>query len=122
MNTKNYITFYRVASYLLMLGVIHSALTPVFYDFFSLNGMWFFGTGLCLVFLGFLNIAASRLLDLWLLRFTLFANLIGTTFSILILFVLNKAQAYVGLVFNLVVLIAGFMVLRIIKNEYESLK
>jgi sulfite exporter TauE/SafE len=116
------ISIYRVVSYLLMLGVLHSALTPVFYDFFSPNGMWFFGTGLALIFLGFLNIAASRLRNTWLLKLTLFANLTGTVYSILITLVLLEIQAFIGLVFHIVVFLSNLLVLIKLNSEYATNK
>jgi len=120
MNTSKTVSFYRVVSYLLLLGLVHSALTPVFYDFFTPDGMWFFGTGLGLVFLSFLNIAASRLLNLWLLKFTLFANIVGTIFSILASVVLNEIQGYIGFVFHLIVLFACAVVINKTKSNYEE--
>ncbi len=77
MKPSKKISIYQKVSYLLMLGIGHSALTPVFYKSFSQDAMWFFGTGLSLVFLGLLNIAASKLLNRWLLSMTLLANVIG---------------------------------------------
>jgi hypothetical protein len=38
------------------LGVVHCALTPVIYRGFSQSALWFFGTGLALVFAGMLNV------------------------------------------------------------------
>lgn len=112
MTTLKVIKFYRASSYLLMLGVIHAALTPVFYKFFSPDGMWFFGTGLTLVFLSLLNIAAGKLLNQWLLKTTLLANLIGTIFSILITFVLKgEPQAFIGLLFHTIVLTGNILVI-----------
>ena len=104
------IKLYRYAAYLLMLGIIHSALTPVFYKSFSTDALWFFGTGLALVFLSLLNIAASRLLVSWLLKMTLIANFIGTIFSVAMVLVLRAPQAYIGLSFFSIVLIANLLV------------
>ena len=57
--------FYRITAYSLSLGVIHTALTPLFYDRFSPDALWFAGTGLALVFLGLLNLVAERVWELW---------------------------------------------------------
>lgn len=111
MNYTKKVYIYQKVSYLLMLGVIHSSLTPLFYSSFSQEAMWFFGTGLSLVFLGFLNIATSRLLEPWLLTITLFANIIGTLFSIMILFTgLIEVQAFIALSFHLIILFFCFTV------------
>jgi len=117
MKISKLISFYHGVSYLLLLGVIHAALTPVFYNFFTPDGMWFFGTGLTLVFLSLMNIAASKLLNIWFLKLTLFANIVGTLFSIMISIILNEAQAYISLVFHLIVLFACVTVIKNLKYE-----
>ena len=117
MKTSKTIKFYRITSYLLMLGVIHSALTPVFYKpFFSIEALWFLGTGLSLVFLSMLNIASSRILDKWNLKLTIIGNIIGTIFSFLILLLIPKPQAIIGLLFHLIVLIASIAALKYLKK------
>jgi hypothetical protein len=45
---------------LLLLGSIHTLLTPMFFKHFNENFLWFAGTGLSLVYLSFLNF--SRIL------------------------------------------------------------
>lgn len=112
MQNNKIIKLYKASSYLLMLGVIHAALTPLFYDFLSPNGMWFFGAGLALVFLSLLNIAASQLLNMWLLKLAFIANIIGTIYALLIVFVLQQPQAYIGLLFHLIVLTSSIFVIR----------
>lgn len=112
MKTNKLISTYRITSYLLMLGVIHSAMTPIFYKSLSLDALWFFGTGLSLVFLSILNIAASRLLVPWLLTLTLIANIIGTIHSFAITIVLKEFQAFIGTLFFLIVLIACWLTKR----------
>jgi len=82
--------------------------------------MWFFGTGISLVFLAVLNIAASKLLNPWLLKLTLSANIIGSIFSLLITYVLKEPQAYIGLLFHIIVLVACIVVLKQISNQNES--
>lgn len=119
MHPSKTVKLYRGSSYLLMLGVIHSALTPLFYKFLSPDGMWFFGTGLTLVFLCLLNIAASKLLDKWLLKTTLAANFIGTSFSILIVIVLHEPQAFIGLLFHIIVFTVNLLVWLQQNRNYE---
>lgn len=89
--------FYKIAAYSLSLGVIHTALTPLFYDRFSPDALWFAGTGLALVFLGLLNIVAERVWETWALNVCIAANLIGCVYGILTVIVLPEIQAYVGL-------------------------
>jgi hypothetical protein len=112
MKTENIIKFYKISAYLLLLGVVHCALTPVFYKtFFAVDTLWFFGAGLSLVFLCMLNIATSRLLDNWLLSFTFIGNIIGLIYSVILLFVLKKPQALVGTLFHLIVFVANYAAL-----------
>lgn len=106
------VSFYRFSAYLLMLGLVHSAMTPVFYNTFSVDAVWYFGTGLALIFLSLLNIAASRLLVPWLLTMALLANVAGTLHSLVTLWVLMEPQAYVGSIFFVTVLTANWLVWR----------
>lgn len=117
MQNSKITNFYRKSSYLLMLGLIHAALTPLFYKTLSVDSLWFFGTGLCLVFLSLLNIAASKLLNIWLLNLTLIANIAGTLFSATIVFVLKEPQAYIGLIFHSIVLTACYLTLKSMNND-----
>jgi hypothetical protein len=52
---------YRICSWLIVaLGCAHIIFTFHDYDRFSLGAMWFAGSGLALVFAGFLNVAHLR--------------------------------------------------------------
>ncbi len=52
---------YKICSWLIVaLGCAHLAFTFHDYDSFSLDAMWFAGSGLALVFAGFLNVAHLR--------------------------------------------------------------
>jgi len=54
-------TLHKISSSLLIaLGIVHIALTPVFYGRFSLGAQWFAGAGLAIIFVGLLNITLSR--------------------------------------------------------------
>jgi hypothetical protein len=44
-----------LAGLLVALGVLHTVLTPVFHALYSLQSLWFAGTGLALLFLGLLQ-------------------------------------------------------------------
>ena len=44
----------------ILLGVVHVALTPVFFDEFTMRVMWYVAQGLMGIVVGFLNIAAAR--------------------------------------------------------------
>ena len=101
--------FYRITAYLLLIGVIHTALTPVFYHEFSPDALWFAGTGLALVFLGLLNITAERVFEPWILNICVVANLVGCIYSILIVIVLPEIQAVAGLLIFLAVTIGSIL-------------
>ncbi len=54
-------TAYKICAWLIVaLGGAHALFTLHDYDEFSLRAMWFFGSGLALVFAGFLNVAHLR--------------------------------------------------------------
>jgi hypothetical protein len=95
--------FYRISAYLLLIGVIHTALTPLFYDKFSPDALWFAGTGLALVFLSLLNIVTERVRAPWMLRICVAANLVGCVYGILIVIALPEIQAFISLLIFLAV-------------------
>lgn len=100
---------YKITSYSLSLGVIHTALTPLFYDRFSPNALWFAGTGLALVFLGLLNLVAERVWETWALNICIAANLVGCVYSFLIVFALPEIQAYIAAIIFIAVVIASIL-------------
>jgi hypothetical protein len=54
-------TAYKICSWLVVaLGCAHLLFTLHDYDEFSLRALWFFGSGLAIVFAGFLNVALVR--------------------------------------------------------------
>lgn len=54
-------TLHKISSALLAaLGVVHTALTPVFYGRFTLGALWFAGSGLAMIFVGLLNLTLRR--------------------------------------------------------------
>jgi hypothetical protein len=109
MKNKKIISIYRVSAYLLLLGLIHCVMTPVFYKSLTLDALWFFGTGLSMVFACLLNIVASRLLVPWVITLAIICNIIGTVFSVFILILLKQPQAFIGLLFFIIVLISGIL-------------
>jgi hypothetical protein len=99
--------FYRISAYLLLIGVIHTALTPLFYDRFSLNALWFAGTGLALIFLSLLNIVTERIHADWVLKICVAANLVGCIYCILIVMALPEIQAFISLLIFLAVTVGS---------------
>ena len=96
---------------LLLLGVAHIILTPMFYEQFDIASLWFAETGLGFVFLGFVNLGRLRSEHECPENFSLFCNLLGLVYTILIVTKLSEPQAYISLVVILVLL--GFSVRRV---------
>lgn len=74
--------FYKIGSYGLGIGLVHSGLTPLFYDHVSLDALWFASTGIMLLFLGLLNLTAGRIWQVWLFNICIPANMITLLFCI----------------------------------------
>jgi len=94
-------TAYKIATYLVIaVGVIHIALTPVFFDTFTIRVMWFIGMGMMGIFLGFLNVASWRAegRDNIVLMLSRISNLIATAFVICYIFIDQDPQSCVVLV------------------------
>ena len=108
---------YKISAYFLFIGVIHMALTPVFYDQFSVDALWFVGTGLALVFLGLLNIVGERIFEPWVLNICIAANVVGLIYGLLIVIVLPEFQAFVSLMIFLAVTIGSITMRMSLTNE-----
>jgi hypothetical protein len=87
-----------IACLAIALGLIHSAFTACM-GRFNLDAFWFFGSGLAIIFAGFLNLALIRMSPKdWLIRWLC----IITDFALTILFVvayftfLNEPQVVLG--------------------------
>lgn len=105
-------TLHKISSSLLIaLGTVHAALTPMFYGRFSLNALWFAGSGLTMIFLGFLNIAMRRAAgrDRLVQILCYAANLITTIFGVLLVTVDNEPQVIFGLVLIVLMTVTAFM-------------
>lgn len=89
-------TIHKVSTWVLIgLGILHTALTPLFYSSLTEDALWFAGTGLGFLFLGLFNLAALRMPAA--LNLCLTANLIGSVFGILIVVILPAPQAFLAL-------------------------
>ena len=101
---------------LLILGSIHTILTPVFYKTFDLNALWFAGTGLAFVFLGFINIFRIKTTERIIKIFCLFGNVLAFFYCILIVLKLGEPQAFISLFDLLVLLVLSLVDLKLSKN------
>jgi hypothetical protein len=81
-----------------ILGIIHAALTPVFYKLNSLEALWFAGTGLSLVFLGLLNISAIRSNNKLIFDLCIFANIISAVYKTFLTIKICEPQAFIAVV------------------------
>ncbi len=96
-----------VAVLLILVGIIHIVATPVWFEDFGPAVLWYVGSGLALLFLGFLNIACTRRTErdcvtYWL---TIFGNGIGLLFAGTLLYFDREAMSL--LVFILIATAAG---------------
>ena len=101
---------YKIAIYLLiLLGVIHSSFTFVFYKSFNADALWFFGTGLTYIFMGLYNLAALKVKITSITNIAVILNFIGTVFTMAITYILKEPQSYFALI--LVIMIFIFSIL-----------
>lgn len=103
--------FYRITAWSMALGVIHTALTPLFYSRLDEDALWFASTGLALVFLGMLNLAAERVWQPWLIMLCIPANLVMFVFGALVVAVMPEVQAWLFLVFVFCLALASILAL-----------
>lgn len=105
-------TAHKVSSWLLVvLGVVHTSLTPMFYGRLSLGTLWFAGSGLTMVFLGLLNLGLSRAMSRdHLMRILCYAaNVIATGFGVLLVTLDSEPQVIFGLVLIALMTTTAFM-------------
>lgn len=100
-------------SIVLLLGVAHTAFTPVFYKSFSLDAIWFAGTGLAFVFLGLLHISRRTSTSSLAVVVSCFASVVATIFSILIVLKMTAPQAYISVVVNALLAVTSGMTYRL---------
>ncbi len=104
---------HQISSWLLVaLGVVHTSLTPMFYGRLSPGAMWFAGSGLAMIFVGFLNVALRRGAggDRLARALCYSANLVTTVFGFLIVLVDSEPQVIFGLVLITVMTVTAFLV------------
>lgn len=82
-----------------LLGILHAACTPVFYDSFSLDSLWFAGTGMGVSLTGLLNISAIRTDNYQVYIIAIVSNILCLILFIFItMFIGPEVQAVAGLV------------------------
>jgi len=95
-------TAHRIVAYLIvLLGIAHLGFTFIAYSRFSFGALWFIGSGLAIIFAGFLNIvligneAAAADTAAWFL--CLIANATSALLFALALTLFTEPQVFVGL-------------------------
>lgn len=108
-------TLYKISTFLIIaLGITHVLFTIPAYGRWTLNAMWFAGSGLALIFAGFLNLALQRAggNDSVVRLLCLFTNLLVTVLFVAALLLLTEPQVYLGLALFIVETICVLMLER----------
>lgn len=91
-------TVHKVSAWVLVvLGIGHTLLTPLFYPGFTEAALWFAGSGLGLLFLGLLNLIVIMSASRAILNLCLITNLIGSVYTILVAVTLPVPQAFLAI-------------------------
>lgn len=91
-------TIYKASLWTLIgLGILHTLLTPLFYPGFTIDALWFAGTGLGLLFVGLFNLAVLKSGAQAVLDLCLIANIIGVVYGILVVIILPEPQVFLAL-------------------------
>ncbi|MFO7681938.1 MAG: hypothetical protein R6X34_17985 [Chloroflexota bacterium] len=107
----------------LFLGVAHTILTPLFYPAFTIDALWFAGTGLALVFNGLLNLAAYRARLKWMLDYVIPANGVLAVYLTAVAAALPEIQAFLAaLAVWIMVLTSIFARLQTNSNPVEPVR
>jgi hypothetical protein len=104
-------TLHKIISGLLVaLGVVHTALTPIFYGRFTLGALWSAGSGLAMISVGLLNLTLERDVgrDRLVRVFCHAANLLTLGFGLLIVMLDREPQVIFGLVLIVLMTITAF--------------
>lgn len=104
-------TLHKISSALLaVLGVVHTALTPVFYGRFTMGALWFAGSGLAMIFVGLLNLTLSRDVgrDRVVRVFCYAANLLTLGFGLLFVTLDQEPQVIFGMVMIILMTVTAF--------------
>ncbi|MFL6229087.1 MAG: hypothetical protein ACJ741_09930 [Pyrinomonadaceae bacterium] len=105
-------TAYKICSWLVVaLGCAHLLFTLHDYDEFSMRAFWFFGSGLAIVFAGFLNIALIRDggRDHVIKLLCLIANVTCVLLFAAALMLMRQPQVFIGVALFAFVAVAAFL-------------
>ena len=88
---------YTATIVILILWSVHTILTPLFYKTFDLGALWFAGTGLAFIFLGFINISRIKTTEIGINILCIVGNVIAFIYCIFIVLKLSEPQAFISL-------------------------
>lgn len=93
------ILYQIIIGLIIALGSLHTVLTRCNYEDFSIDAMWFFGTGIAIILAGFFNIACLRhgKADKLIQALCIVSNLIFTAIFAAATFLLPEPQVYLGI-------------------------
>jgi hypothetical protein len=103
-----------ICSYLaIALGIIHILFTVCAYDNVSLDAFWFAGSGMAIIFAGFLNLMFLKFngKDFTVLTLCLLGNLFSVLLFVIGLFIIGEPQEFLG------TLLFGFAALATFLNQ-----
>ena len=103
---------HRISTFLIVaLGMVHLGFTPYYDDGWTLDALWFAGSGFAIIFAGFLNLIATSEVGkhrlVWALCLTV--DLISTALFTAALILLREPQVFVGIFLMLVATIATLL-------------
>jgi hypothetical protein len=105
-------TAYKICSWLIVaLGCAHLLFTLHDYDQFTMRAFWFFGSGLAIVFAGFLNVALIRDggRDQVIKLLCLITNITCALLFAAALMLMRQPQVFIGVALFAFVAIAAFL-------------
>jgi peptidoglycan/LPS O-acetylase OafA/YrhL len=103
---------YRICSWLIVaLGCAHLLFTLHDYDQFTMRAFWFFGSGLAIVFAGFLNVALIRDggRDQVIKLLCLITNVACALLFVAALMLMRQPQVFIGVALFAFVTVAAFL-------------
>jgi hypothetical protein len=111
MKTTNYIFI----GLLILLGSLHTAMTPVFYKLSDLNALWFAGAGLSFIFVGIINIFRVKTGEHSIIKVCLSVNLLALCYCIFICLKLMQPQAFICVI--IMVALCGLSLIDTVKKN-----
>lgn len=106
--------FYKIISVaVLFLGILHCVLTPMFYNSFNIDAVWFIGAGLAFVLTGAINFANVINSNREIIILSRLSNLAGFIYSFVIMILLPEPQAVFAFVLMILLLLSS------VKNKVQ---